>query len=753
MDRRKPRLLLAGLWVAALLLPGGCGPPLPAAPSPGLPASAPAPLGEAEQEQGYYLQQLFGLYGENGTLSFHGLTRLLRSLGLGRVQVVEMEHEALGHGHVAHLDVLEVQDKHRRQSALEHAGAEPPSLGPELQGENGPSRPGSPGRNQPETVRPPQADPPPQPPAASGGTRPPLDTEGPSTTCAPGRPGSRRDPVQAPPALPHLTLLERVLALDHSVTDHLHEDCLNVTQLLVNFGLNSASKITPEQFALLCPALLYQIDSRVCIRHYDPLAPEPLGRALWPVLGWGFLAITLISLPSALALLLVPWLGGACGRLLLAFLVALAVGTLCGDALLHLWPHVSRGSPGPPAPELGGPGRGGLGLLQIHPGARPRRSQSAQRPPPAQPGTWAQGRRQETPLEHQASVLKGLSVLGGIYLLFLIEHLLGTLKQRRRQPSRATGRSPRSPSLDAAGSRGLTLGASAPSPGEPGAGPRSLPRSPQRPLLGEASTGAAVGAARPPPSGTLSPRPGAGESSRQPGPQPRPPAGSGLLPACGCSSEGTEAELRRLTAPGPHSDSPVWGEEGARQPAPGADGPTAELSHQGHSHGPAAGTADIAWMVILGDGIHNLTDGLAIGAAFSEGVSSGLSTALAVFCHELPHELGDFALLLQAGLPVKRVLLSNLMSASLAYLGMAVGTALSQGASPITPWIFSITAGIFLYVALVDMLPEMLRQSSGGSPQGPVTYFALQNLGFLLGATIMMCIALFEGQMSFRVDL
>ncbi|CAM4602489.1 zinc transporter ZIP5 [Lepidochelys kempii] len=633
MDRRKPRLLLlAGLWVAALLLPGGCGPPLPAAPSPGLPASAPAPLGEAEQEQGYYLQQLFGLYGENGTLAFHGLTRLLRSLGLGRVQVVETpEREARGHGHVAHLDVLEPQGEQRRQSALEHAGAEPPSLGPGLQGENGPSRPGSPGRNQPETVRPPQADPPPQPPAASGGTRPPLDTEGPSTTCAPGHPGSRRDPVQAPPALPHLTLLERVLALDHSVTDHLHEDCLNVTQLLVNFGLNSASKITPEQFALLCPALLYQIDSRVCIRHYDPLAPEPLGRALWPVLGWGFLAITLSSLPSALALLLVPWLGGACGRLLLAFLVALAVGTLCGDALLHLWPH-------------------------------------------------AQGRRQETPLEHQASVLKGLSVLGGIYLLFLIEHLLGTLKQRRRQPSRATGRSPRSPSLDAAGSRSLTLRASAPSPG-------------------------------------------------------------------------TEAELRRLTAPGPHSDSPVWGEEGARQPALGADGPTAELSHQGHSHGPAAGAADIAWMVILGDGIHNLTDGLAIGAAFSEGVSSGLSTALAVFCHELPHELGDFALLLQAGLPVKRVLLSNLMSASLAYLGMAMGTALSQGASSITPWIFSITAGIFLYVALVDMLPEMLRQSSGGSPQGSVTYFALQNLGFLLGAAIMMCIALFEGQMSFRVDL
>uniref|UniRef100_A0A674JZX8 Solute carrier family 39 member 5 n=1 Tax=Terrapene triunguis TaxID=2587831 RepID=A0A674JZX8_9SAUR len=532
MDRRKPRLLLAGLWVAALLLPGECRPP------PGLPASAPAPLEDAEQEQGYYLQQLFGLYGENGTLSFHGLTRLLRSLGLGQVQVVEMEHEALGHGHVSHLDILEVQDnKHRHShSALEHAGP--------------------------------------------------------------------------PPAPPRLTLLERVLALDHSVTDHLHEDCLNVTQLLVNFGLNAVSQITPEQFTLLCPALLYQIDSRVCVRHHDQLTPEPLAGALWP--GWGFLAITLISLPSALALLLVPFLGRDFGRLLLAFLVALAVGTLCGDALLHLWPH-------------------------------------------------AQGRHQETPREQQDLVLKGLSVLGGIYVLFLIEHLLGTLKQRRSRPPRSGCR--RKPRLDPAGI----------------------------------------------------------------------------------------AESQRLTAPGPRSDSPGRGEEGARQPAPSADGLTEELSHHGHSHGPAAGGADIAWMVILGDGIHNLTDGLAIGAAFSEGISSGLSTTVAVFCHELPHELGDLAMLLQAGLPVKRVLLSNLVSAFLAYLGMAVGTVVSQGTSPITPWIFSITAGIFLYVALVDMVrgglaPVLLRQ-------GPVTYFALQNLGFLLGAAIMLCIALFEGQMSFRVDL
>lgn len=61
----------------------------------------------------------------------------------------------------------------------------------------------------------------------------------------------------------------------------LYLQCLNVSQLLVNFGLNSVSKITPEQFTLLCPALLYQIDSRVCIQHYDDVAFGMAGSSLW----------------------------------------------------------------------------------------------------------------------------------------------------------------------------------------------------------------------------------------------------------------------------------------------------------------------------------------------------------------------------------------------------------------------------------------------------------------------------------------
>lgn len=69
-------------------------------------------------------------------------------------------------------------------------------------------------------------------------------------------------------------------------------------------------------------------------------------------------------------------------------------------------------------------------------------------------------------------------------------------------------------------------------------------------------------------------------------------------------------------------------------------------SHHGHSHSHGhvhartKGVASLAWLVLFGDGIHNLTDGLAIGAAFAASITNGFTTAIAVLCHELPHELG-----------------------------------------------------------------------------------------------------------------
>lgn len=68
----------------------------------------------------------------------------------------------------------------------------------------------------------------------------------------------------------------------------------------------------------------------------------------------------------------------------------------------------------------------------------------------------------------------------------------------------------------------------------------------------------------------------------------------------------------------------------------------------GHVHSAPHSLSAVAWMVIMGDGLHNLTDGVAIGAAFASGIPGGLSTALAVLCHELPHELGQCLLIIFA---------------------------------------------------------------------------------------------------------
>jgi zinc transporter 10 len=60
----------------------------------------------------------------------------------------------------------------------------------------------------------------------------------------------------------------------------------------------------------------------------------------------------------------------------------------------------------------------------------------------------------------------------------------------------------------------------------------------------------------------------------------------------------------------------------------------------GHVHSAPNSLSSVAWMVVMGDGLHNFTDGMAIGAAFAANIAGGFSTAVAVFCHELPHELG-----------------------------------------------------------------------------------------------------------------
>ncbi|XP_037516370.1 zinc transporter ZIP10 [Rhipicephalus sanguineus] len=155
------------------------------------------------------------------------------------------------------------------------------------------------------------------------------------------------------------------------------------------------------------------------------------------------------------------------------------------------------------------------------------------------------------------------------------------------------------------------------------------------------------------------------------------------------------------------------------------------------------GMSTLATMVIIGGAIHNVADGLAIGAAFSSGLKSGLSTSLAVFCHELPHEFGDFVVLISTGLGYRRALLLNFLSAMAAFAGLYAGFLLGEEVAA-RDWILTVTAGIFLYVALVDMLPE-LKQYKGKSP---FKMFIVKNIGVLAGVGIMCVIAIYEDQLN-----
>ncbi|XP_022411066.1 zinc transporter ZIP4 [Delphinapterus leucas] len=151
----------------------------------------------------------------------------------------------------------------------------------------------------------------------------------------------------------------------------------------------------------------------------------------------------------------------------------------------------------------------------------------------------------------------------------------------------------------------------------------------------------------------------------------------------------------------------------------------------------------LPYVITLGDAVHNFADGLAVGAAFSSSWKTGLSTSLAVFCHEVPHELGDFAALLHAGLSVRLALLLNLASGLTAFIGLYVALAVGVGEDGET-WILAVATGLFLYVALCDMLPAMLNVRD----RRPWLLFLLHNVGLLGGWTVLLLLSLYEDNIT-----
>jgi len=144
------------------------------------------------------------------------------------------------------------------------------------------------------------------------------------------------------------------------------------------------------------------------------------------------------------------------------------------------------------------------------------------------------------------------------------------------------------------------------------------------------------------------------------------------------------------------------------------------------------------YLNLAADFAHNFTDGLAIGASYLAGNSIGIITTITILLHEVPHEIGDFAILIKAGCSRRKAMMLQLLTA----LGALMGTLLAllgAGGNEIAPaWILPFTAGGFIYIATVSVLPELLEESTKLGQ-------SLKEISALLaGVGLMVIIANFE---------
>lgn len=130
--------------------------------------------------------------------------------------------------------------------------------------------------------------------------------------------------------------------------------------------------------------------------------------------------------------------------------------------------------------------------------------------------------------------------------------------------------------------------------------------------------------------------------------------------------------------------------------------------HHHHSHSSQTEEKkSIIPLVIIGDTMHNFTDGVAIAATFLISIPLGIVTSLAVAAHEIPQEIGDFGLMLHKGMARKKVLLINLFSSLAAMAGASLTYIYKDSIEGFLPLILAVTAGFFIYIALANLIPEI----------------------------------------------
>ena len=133
--------------------------------------------------------------------------------------------------------------------------------------------------------------------------------------------------------------------------------------------------------------------------------------------------------------------------------------------------------------------------------------------------------------------------------------------------------------------------------------------------------------------------------------------------------------------------------------------------HWHHCHKRECKIHPVSCLILLGDGIHNFVDGLIIAAGFLISPEFGVITSLLIFLHEIPQELGDFAVLVYYGMERKKALLLNFLSQLTCVLGGIAGFMLG-GFPEFGEYAVPFAAGGFIYIAASDLIPELHREPS-----------------------------------------
>lgn len=161
---------------------------------------------------------------------------------------------------------------------------------------------------------------------------------------------------------------------------------------------------------------------------------------------------------------------------------------------------------------------------------------------------------------------------------------------------------------------------------------------------------------------------------------------------------------------------------------------TGECDVHGHEHS-YKNPHSLAIMNLVGDGFHNLIDGMIIGVSYMLSIPVGIATTIAVILHEIPQEIADFGVLLHAGLSRTKALLFNFLSAILAIVGAAIALVLGNYVENITHILVPLTIGGFIYIAGVDLIPELHKLNT-------TKMSIMQLLGLVLGILVMLLLLL-----------